>query len=319
MASVTNSPRTMSYFVQDITEVLTDFNRLMWFRSADGEHGTYEALTDTTAQPAILVGRNSEPHALAGLTLRFRVNGVSDVEVTFAGSDPYTTADAAAEIEAEAPALVTADVDADGHLTITSVQTGTGASVDIQEDTEASLNLGFQLGDAAIGRDPHQVLVSGTHEYLFTDQNSDDDWWYRVQYHHSVSLDLSEFSVSFPATSVQPLPYSATIVGFVRLADAVGRPLAGRRVVLSPQGMLTSGSHTVFGEPLYLTTDRNGYAEIRVVRGTLMDVNVEGTGYTRRIEVPDTGDGFDFMDPDLVTEDELGIVVSTWDFAIRTS
>jgi hypothetical protein len=68
-----------------------------------------------------------------------------------------------------------------------------------------------------------------------------------------------------------------------------------------------------------MTTDRDGYAEVRLVRGMEVDFAVDGTNLIRRIQVPTTGDGFDLLDPSLVVSDEFGIQEPKIDFMVRTT
>jgi hypothetical protein len=323
MAIVTNTPLTMSYFIRDITTALVTFNRLRWYRSRSGPDGLYEAATDTAATAAILVGADTEPHEISGKTLSFVVNGVTQVDVTFAAADPVDTTTAAGEING-ATALVVADADGSGRLRLTTATTGSGASVEILE-SEAAPFLGFQTGDAAVGQDTDTVLVAGTHEYFYTDQNSDADFWYRVKFLHSATADESELTPPFPASAVQAVPKSQTIVAFMRLVDLTGCPIENRKVTLSNTflpnrvDINADSSAGVFRGFFQKDTDRNGYVEFRVLRGIEIDVSVEGTSFVRRITVPITGDSVDLLDPTLESRDEFGIQEQDIDFAIRLS
>jgi hypothetical protein len=255
--------------------------------------------------------------------LSFRVNGTR-VDVTFADPDPVTTAQAAAVINAATLALVASD--SDGRLLLTTAATGSGASIEILE-SEAAAYLGFSAGDGAVGTDPDTILVNGTHEYFYVDQNSDETFWYRVEFVHSVSSVTTGLGVPFPANPADRVPSSQTIVCYLRLAGLDGSPIAGRRVtfhnaflpnvVLEQQ--LDARRWGVFRHSAEMVTDRNGYAEIRLLRGIQIDMAIDGTNFVRKITIPTLGDGVDLLNPALSTEDEFGIQEPNIDFAIRTS
>ena len=321
MAVVTNQPIQLSYFVQDIASALLTYNRVRWHRSRTGQNGVYEPATSAVPTAAVLTGSAASPHALNGKTLSFVVSGVSTVSVTFAAPDPVTTAQAAVAINAATPLVVASDVG--GLLSLTTVTTGSGASIEILESTAVPA-LGFVAGDGAVGTDQDTVLVAGTHEYFYTDQNSDRDFWYRVEFRHSVTNKTTGLGVPFPANQVQHVPKSRTIVGYVRLADLSGLPIEGRRITFAnpflPNTVVDQNTRWgIFRHYLEMQTDRNGYAEVRLIRGMTVDVAIEGTNFVRRIQIPTTGDVVDILDPALVTQDEFGIQAQNVDFAIRLS
>lgn len=316
--SVTNTPIQLDYFVRDIAGAVATYNRLRWFRSKDGPYGTFEGRTAATAGPAVLATPKVEPHELNGKTLSFMVGGVSQVDVVFADADPVTTAQAVIEING-ATGLVVATAGVDGEIIITSATTGGDASIEIL-DGDANLALGFAAGDGAIGTDPDTVLVGGTHQYYFTDDHSDRDYWYKVHFLNTGTAATSVYSVPFPANQVDKVPTSQTIVCYIRLADLTGCPIEGRKITLfnmfSPN---VAGGFGIFRHAATVSTDRNGYAEIRLVRGLEVDMSIGGTGFVRRLTIPSTGDAVDLLDPALVTRDEFGIQEMDVDFAVRTS
>jgi hypothetical protein len=321
MAVVTNQPIQLSYFVQDITTALLTYNRLRWHRSRTGPNGVYEPATAAVPAAAVLTATAITPHALNGKTLSFKANGASTVDVTFATPDPVTTAQAASEINLATPLVVASD--AGGYLRLTTVTTGSGASVEIL-DSNAAPSLGFLVGAGAVGVDQDTILLAGTHEYFYTDQNSDRDFWYRVEFRNSVTAKTTGPGIQFPANQPQHIPKSQTIVGYVRLADMTGMPIEGRRITFAnpflPNTVVDQNTRWgIFRHYLEMQTDRNGYAEVRLLRGMTVDVAIEGTNFVRRIQIPTTGDVVDILDPALVTQDEFGIQEQNVDFAIRLS
>lgn len=322
MAVVTNQPIQLSYFVQDITTALLTYNRLRWHRSRTGQYGVYEPATAATPTAASITGTMVSPHQLNGKTFKFLVNGVTTVSVLFTDPDPVTTAQVIAAIALATP-LVTATDDGAGRLTLTTVITGTGASIKIL-DGDANPFLGFTEDDGAVGQDSDTILVSGTHEYFYTDQNSDREFWYRVEFRHSTTLKTTGLGVPFPANAAQHVSKSLTIVGYVRLADMSGMPIGCRKVTFAnpflPNTVLDQNTRWgIFRHYASVETDRNGYAEFRLMRGMQVDIVIEGTNFVRRLQIPTTGDVVDLLDPALVAEDEFGIQEPNIDFAIRLS
>lgn len=321
MSTVTNQPIQMSYFVADIATAVVTYDRLRWHRSRTGADGVFEAATAPAPVAAVLVGTGSSPHALNGKTFSFKVDGTTVVDVTFAAVDPVTTAQAVIEINGATAAVIASD--ADGYLQLTTASTGSAASIEILSSTAAS-SLGFVVGDGAVGQDTDTTLVAGTHEYFYTDNNSDDSFWYRVEFYNSTTGDTTGTGVAFPANSATHIPKSRTMVAYVRLADMSGMPIEGRRITVANvflPNLVTSQNLRwgIFRHYVEMVTDGNGYAELRLLRGMQVDVTIEGTNFVRRLTIPSSGDSVDLLDPALAAEDEFGIQDPNIDFAIRLS
>lgn len=321
MPIVTNQPVVMSYFVRDPTTALITFNRMRWFRCRSGQNGLFEAATAALPGPAVLVGRHAEPHALSGKTLSFRINGVTRVDVAFPAPDPTTSAYAASRIAA-ATGLVVPTINA-GKLVLSTALNGSLASIEVLEG-DAGPFLGFDTGQAAVGLDQDLVLSSGVREYFYTDQNGSYSYFYKSQLLNSVSAVVSNESVALPGDSFRTISADHTMVGFIHLADMTGRPIAGRLIHFTnpvlPNNIDISGTRFgLFRHSASMYTDRDGYAEIRLVRGMTVDMVVDGTNFIRKIRVPSTGDGIDLLDPSLSTEDEFGIQEPVLVFANRTT
>lgn len=318
MADVTHTPLTLSYFIRDISLVLQTYNRLRWFRGRT-ETGAFEQITTTTPGPAVMRLSGASLYQVVGLPFRFTV-GISEVEVIFTGVGALTPAQVVTQIEA-ATGLVEAEVDGD-DVVVTSATLSTVASL-LVGDGEANAFFGVSEGDGFLGLDADSVLVPDVHEYFLTDSNSDTEFWYRVQFWHSTTLERSPRTIAFPANQAQRVPYVDTIVAFVKLASLTGEPICGREVVLYNTAMPNlAGSDPrwgVFRQYEKLTTDKNGYAEIRILRGITVEMSVVGTGFVRRIGIPLEGSQVNLLDPELVLEDEFGIQEPSIDFALRLS
>jgi len=319
--AVTNQLIQLKYFVAEISLALATYSRLRWHRSRSGQYGLYEPVTTTYPSAAVLLGSSVEPHQINGRTLSFKVNGVSDINVTFTDPDPVSTAQVVAAITLATPLVVATDVG--GALQLTSVLTGRLGSIEILSG-DANPSLGFVEGDCAIGKDADSILLAGVHDYLYTDQNSHRDYWYRVEFLHHVTLQTSGVGVPFPALHAQSVSSDQTIPCFLRLCDLSGSPLVGRCITFSnpflPNTVMDDSRRWgIFRHYSQVATDTNGYAEIRLLRGMTLDMSVDGTGFVRRLQIPTTGDSVDLLDPSLVVEDEFGIQEPVVDFAIRTS
>lgn len=320
MAVITNQLLPLYELVISPATVLSDFTHIRWFRSITGPDGPYEAMTAAAAAPASITGTALEPHALAGKTLSLLVDGLVTVDITFGGSDPYSTADAVSDILMQAGGSVTA-TDVDGRLQLESDSVGTGASIKILE-SEGALGLGFTIGDIALGVSA-DVAIGFANQYFFTDQNGSRSYWYRTQFVNNSTITSAPAAPPFPGTEVPVLAYSLTIPAYVQLVDLSGRPIEGRRIVIANVFLPNAiGDATIFRHSAEFITDENGRGEIRLVRGSVVDVHVEGTSYTRRITLPgvqDLADMVHLFDPSLSTDDEFGIQEPYIDFAIRMS
>lgn len=320
MGAVTNTPIQVSYFIADIATALLTYNRLRWYRSTS-ETGTYEAITAALPEAASIDSTRTQVYDVVGKTLDLRVNGTTAVAVTFTGVGALTAAQVVAQIAA-ASVLLAAAVTTSNGVRVSTAQTGGDAGLEIVGGDAAAF-LGFLVGTQATGKDQDTVLVAGTHEYFFTDQQSATTYWYRVEFRNSATSDVSGLGIAFPANKPQRVPASQTIVCYLRLCDMEGGPIPCRKVtfvnVFAPNRAGSNLEWGVFRHYAEKETDRNGYMEIRLLRGMVVDINIDGTGFTRRLQIPTTGDAVDLLDPGLVTQDEFGIQEPNIDFAIRLS
>lgn len=299
---VTNELRTLSYRVRDLSSVLQDYDSLQWFRSRGGKDGHYEPVTDVAAQPATILGTRNEPHGISGKTLSLRVNG-TQVDITFQTADPVNSASATTEIAA-ASAELQASAE-NGAVRVSTADNGADQSLEVL-DSEAALYLG--LSGSATGLDANTMLQSSTTQYTFDDPHSHKDSWYTTRFVHSVNGTLSELSIPFSAQQIPAISYDELITGYIWVLDLNGKAMPNRRITVSNVFLPNKrGKYGIFRHHRQLETDRTGYAEDFFVRGSTVDISIDGTGFVRRIEVPEDGDDFDFLDDTLVTEDEFGI------------
>jgi hypothetical protein len=82
---------------------------------------------------------------------------------------------------------------------------------------------------------------------------------------------------------------------------------------------LSVDGYFIAGANRRIETDGTGYAESTFIKGSTVDVILEGTSVIRRILVPDTGTEFDLMDASLVQDDPFNIQVPDLPAAVRRS
>lgn len=318
--NVTHQLITQVVLVPEITTKLLTYDRLRWYRSQTGRNGLYEAATSETPTSAVLQGVPIS-RVLTGKSLRLRIHGTTTLELTLAGPDPVSVSAVADQLTQASP-LLTASV-LDDALRIETVATGVSASLEVLA-SDAAPYLGLLVGEGAAGTGADNALVAGLSEYLFSDHQSGLSAWYAVEYRSSTTGVVSLRSAPFPTRALEGVPLSQLVGCFVRLCDLNGQPLAGRRVfihnVFRPNRVVAGNrAWGVFRQYEELVTDLNGYAETLLVRGAMVDVTIAGTGFTRRITVPQTASLVDLLDPALNPEDEFGIQSAAIDFAIRTT
>ncbi len=317
MASVTNVQIRQSYVIYNIDDVIALYSRIRWHR-APAEAGPYEPATAASIAAATLLSSRATVFDVQGLDFTFEVGGI-EVTVSFTGIAALSAADVVSQINA-ATALVVASPSS-GKVLLTTAETGSDASIRVTGG-DACPYLGFVVGDTALGKDPDTVLVSGTHEYFFTDYNSDPSYFYKAELLNHLTSSSAGLSIPFASNLATRVPLTETIACFVKISDMRGAPIPNRTITVANVGALNraqTATWGVFRQYDSLTTDANGYAEIRLLRGILVDVTIDGTGFVRRIQIPTTGDIVDLLDEDLVTQDEFGIQKQNIDFAIRMS
>lgn len=317
---VTNQLITQAFLVPEISVKLLTYDRLRWYRSSTGRTGYFEAATAELPTQAAIETRNAG-WALADKTLRLRINGTQELEFLITGPEPVKMDQLAAQING-----ATAFIEAEGSertLKLTTALAGSAASIEVLA-SEGAVLLGFFAGECATGLGVDNALLPGVSEYRFSDHQSSPTTWYTVEYRNSLSGLISVRSAAFLSRGNESVPMSQLIGCFVRLCDLAGRPLGGRHIVIHNVNMPNRAagdgkSWGVFRQYEELVTDPNGYAEAYLIRGSIIDFTITGTGFTRRVTVPPLGTIVDLLDPLLDPRDEFGIQKNDFDFAIRTT
>jgi hypothetical protein len=178
--------------------------------------------------------------------------------------------------------------------------------------------LGLSAGKS-VGRDHNIILLPEVDEYAYDDQSGSTGYFYRSRYVKTGGgwSAWSDWELAPGATLIPP---PLLIIGKVRLANLDGTALEGARITIANAwNPLLVESTVVAGQSLYLTTDGLGQAEITLIRGSTVDVVLDGTSIVRRITVPTVGTEFDLLDPALETGDAFGIQVPDLPAAPRTT
>lgn len=297
----TPSVVSLTLVVED-EDFLGFFDVMEVWRSKLGQSGPYEELTaeaykraripkDSPDQPAIpVVGALVN---ISGLTLDVRVNegrvDERDFTILFAGVDPLTSANAAAQITAQGLGRLNSYVATDGQLVVETTEAGTGASLKILSG-DAAPTLGLptvEPDSSAFGRDARIALVEGQHAYTFTDQLGSAEYFYRSRFRNSLSGAVSEFADAPQLPTVTPTS-DHVVTGQLDLIDPSGQPMAGREVRLDSKfnGNIVDGK-IVAGRYLIKRTDVDGHVEFTLLRGQAISVVVVGTDMIHDVEVPE--------------------------------
>lgn len=308
------------------------FDRLEVWRSRATEAGPFEPLTDhawTSARvPAAVAGGASAADGpnvnLDGLKLELKVNELVDISVPFAGTDPFTFAEAAMQITTAALGLVRAFVTAEGRLVLETAGCGLQAILRVVGGDAAPLLLlpTTEPESVSFGRDARVPLVAGVARYAFTDPNGSATYFYKTRFFNASTHETSAFSEAFQAPSIARLSPAALVRGMVDLVDAMGNPIANRSVLvyLRLQGTQIEGKAVVGGSSRGWT-DKAGHAEFLLPRGARISVSIAGTDLSRDIDVPTDPaiTTFDLLDPNFGKDDLFAVQQPNIPFAARRS
>lgn len=304
-------------YVPEIANVMTLFDVIQVQRSEAGSpYADAKLITADAAAAPVLVGTEEGPFTLQGLTFKIKVDGGNEQSHTFTTTDPISIANVVGELDGALTGVTVSD-DGNGKLKIEGNTVGTAGTLEITGGTGLT-ELGFTSGDKDNGEDQHVTLQAGVDSYEYDDQSGEASYWYRTRYYNTTSQNVSSWSDWTQGSTGGVIDSAELIVGRIRLADIDGTALVGKQVTLvnifSP---LTADDHFIAGRSKSIETDGSGYAESTLIKGSTIDVIIEGTSVIRRITVPDTGTEFDLLDPALQTDDPWNIQVPDLPSAVR--
>lgn len=306
-------------YVSEIANILVNFNHIQVQRSKLGTPYTDAEFTTapSVTAPVIVGTAEGDFASLAGKTLKVKVNGGAEQQVTFISADPISLTNVIGEINGAITGLV-ADNDGTGKLRLTGGLTGTGGTLEITGGTGLTI-LGL-AASFANGLDENIALQTGVSEYEYDDLSGSASYWYRTRFFNETLGTFGGWSDWIQGSTGSAVAASELIIGKIKMADIDGGALSGMKVTLvnifSP---LSADGYFLAGRSKQIETDGTGQAETTLIKGMQLDVVVEGTSIIRRITVPATGTEFDLMDPALVQDDPFQIQVPDLPSAVRRS
>lgn len=299
----------LKIYVANLTNVMGLFDKIQVWRSETGISGMYFEITGNALAGATLLGTQTGPFTLNGLTIKYKLDSGDEKTYTFVSTDPIGIDDVVLQLNNELTGI-TASEDV-GRLRLTSDTTGTASILEITDGT-ALTELGFSAGDMDYGEDERIDLQTGVTEYLYDDLSGDPDNFYKVRYFNSSTLAVSSFGDPVKGDIGSVVAPTDLVKGFGTLAGLDGKPVVGRSIFFYNVFMppLLVGDIGIVGREVSVETDQAGYFETMMVKGATVDVVITGLGITRQITIPDTDfnvltemaaaeDGFTIQTPDI--------------------
>jgi hypothetical protein len=289
------------------------YSQLQFFRSTQGPSGPWEELTAPTwTRPRLPAGAGDAPvDPVTGPALFIvnaelvLVNNGQTRTITFTGSDPLTTAQAAAQVVSQGGGLFDAHVAENGQFVVEATLPGLQSQLMVLP-SDGSIILGFSTtepGNTATGRDVRLGLVEGTTTYPLIDYFGSRDYYYRTRYFDPLTGAQSEPSAVFQVGT--PLPPEDIVIGWVSMVDGRGVPMSYEVRVYTESSGGPVDAFVVVGSTQVARGDENGRAEFRLLRGQRVSVSIQGTNLVRTLTVP--------IDPDVTSFNLLGSDVGPFD------
>lgn len=304
--------------VDDVNEVLEAYDQIQIHRSMDGIGGSYSDITASSPSAAVVAGTNDAPFTLNGTTLTIRVDDGANQAVTVETADPVFIDQLVTELEDKLTG-VTVENGGTGNLSLTSGTEGTASIIEIVSGT-ALTPLGL-TAEKTTGKDRRITLQEDYTEFTFTDNGGDTSYYYKVRYYNSLTSQASDFSDPIVGSQSSPIT-SDLILATIDLVNLNGTPLSGKLITVSnsyDSDSLVVSSYGVLGSSIEFYTDASGHGEVNLVKGTVVDVSIAGSGVTRRITVPSSGVTFDLMASVAAADDIFQIQTPDIPDAIRRS
>lgn len=271
--------------VDKLPSVLELFDRIqIWRASSVG--GVYAEITADDPAPAELVGTVTGPWNLNTKTLTLAINNADPVNIVFSGTDPIDLQSAIIKINSSGFGVI-ADQSApgSGKIRLKSVTTGTGAALLASGTAATALGL---PGGKVNGKGRRPILTDPTTEYDFRDLDGLATDYYKWRYYSTISFQVDAFTSPVPGLTSQVLPDNLLSVATVKLANGLGQPVEGRRIICVPVGQFQTGGYQLLPmqDRVIFTTDATGTALVKLARGGRFRVLLEGSGYEREIVIP---------------------------------
>ncbi len=252
---------------------------------------TYEEVTASTAQPAVLFSAHAQTtFDMGGKLLKFIVDGGPETSISFSALTPNWTAQQVVDrINEVVPGLASLVVD---QVKLTSPTTGRASSLEITYSD--STTLGFVLGKV-FGKAPRITMVLTTLTYLFSDVSGSSSARYRWRFSADGANPISEFSPYVFGKEAPLISGGQLSVCSTTFVDLTGHPIKTKVIVVSDQNpSLVSGLSLTSQQPLIFTSGDDGFIQFTLVRGAKVRVAIEGTAFVREFVVPNAA-SFDLL------------------------
>jgi len=308
---------TLKLEVEDITQVMANYNVIQVSRSEEGPPDFSDALmvTADSARKPFITGTLEGPFTIQGMTLKLSVDGGGEQTVLFQGDNPI----ALPSVISEAGAILVGVTpkDSGGKLQLEGNNPGSDGTLEITGGT-ALAALGLTLGDEDTGEDQHITLLEGVTAYDYVDGSGSPSHYYRVRYYSTATFVYSAWS-DWMQIAQAAVAAGNLILAVASLAEVDGDALYDRGITIKQVLPIVKDGYAILAGVKRITSDGQGVAQTYLVRGSTVDVIFEGTSIVRRIVVPLTGTSFDLLDASLVQHDPFEIQIPDIPFAIRRS
>jgi len=299
--------------VGDVEKARLKYDRIEVWRSPDNI-ASYVEITADDDTHATVIGTVDGPWNVNGTQLSIALNDAAPVIISFT----ETAIDLLSLITKINTVLPTVAFQAGENINRIGLQSPLkGLLSSIRVTGSAASVLG--LSTSRLTGVAHRIeLIEPTTRYRFYDLDGHTTDYYKVRFRNSLNDAVSSFSGIIRATPPQNLADSDLVTASVRLSDATGLPIEGRRIILVPLMIRKVSGNALLStqDRIVIKTDQFGFASTKLAKGITVRVFFEGTGFEREIIVPNTD--FDILDAATAVPDPLNIV-STPPMAIRTS
>ncbi|CAB4130761.1 hypothetical protein UFOVP276_126 [uncultured Caudovirales phage] len=308
-------------YVPDVHIVLRTFNRIEVQKSIVGTptFSDASAITDVSAVEASVTGTVLQPYSgLKDTTLKVRVNQGTEYSLLFSDNNPVSIQSVIDAINGEGGILGLVASDAEGYLKLDTVVKGTKAVIQIT-DGDANASLGFTTNQTVSGKDEHVQLMRGVSTYTYVDHSGSVTDYYRTRFINSLSGEVSEWSDWILGTFTPGVASDHLTIGTAKLSNIDGSALVCAKITLvNVYSPLTLDGYFFAGRSKTVVTDKAGVAQVTLVKGSVIDVILEGTSIVRRIQVPSTS-AFDLLDPAIQIDDAFSIQYPDLPAAVRST
>lgn len=287
----------------------------VWRANESDDSLVYQDITSESSIPAFVDGTSAGPWNLSGQTLVFILDSGESKSISFTGANPLSLAAVLDRINGTFPGIASEVAPNTGRLRLSSPTPGTSSSILISSSLAAT-SLGLST-ERVNGKGARPLLAQTTETYSFVDLDGAEFYWYKTRFFNKTTGSFSEFSEPRRGEVLEVLPDASLLRCFVYLADGMGAPIVGRRVILVPMGQLlvTNLEAEVYGilqsvDRLTMITNESGYAEANLVRGQKFKMFIEGATLQREIVIPTTGTSLNLLQAATTADDPFTIVTA---------